>query len=229
MATVLNFIQLHFPILVVHKTLFLFLGAVVEGFNILILGGFLVSTGAIKLWPTFVMFLAGDIINGYCWYAVGYFAGAKPIDRWGRKDPKSRKVIDKVQTYFERYSGRALIITKFTFSLTIATLVMAGSLKYNLKRFSLYNAIGSLGWVSLTIFTGYFFGRSYEFFFSYLANIGYLFLFLGGAITVIYILKTLLSTAFVKSLFISEKIKEFSEKLKVGIDKLLTSDEDKNK
>ena len=156
-----------------HKYLFLFIGAAIEGFNILIIGGFLVSTGAIDLWAAFILFIIGDIVNGYFWYTIGYFAGAKPIDKWGRKDPKSRKIIEKVQEYFEKYSGRALVITRFTFSLTIATLIMAGSLKYNLRKFSLYNLIGSVGWVAMTLFIGYFFGQSYKFFFIYLKNFTY--------------------------------------------------------
>ena len=227
MDHLLQLIQTHVPALVEHRYLFLFLGAVIEGFNVLILGGFLVSTGAIDLGPAFALFIVGDIINGYCWYTVGYFAGSKPIDKWGRKDPRSRKIIEKVQEYFEKYSGRALVITKFTFSLTIATLITAGSFKYNLKKFTLYNAIGSLGWVSLTLFTGYFFGQSYKFFFSYIKGLTYFLLFLGGAIAIIYILKKLFGSAFLKSLFITEKIKEIGDKLKEEIDRLLTPEEDK--
>lgn len=222
MEHLLQLVQTHFPALFEHRYLFLFLGAVIEGFNVLILGGFLVSTDAVKLGPVFALFLVGDIINGYAWYTVGYYAGAQPIDKWGRKDPKSRKIIEKVQEYFEKYSGRALIITKFTFSLTIATLIMAGSLKYNLKKFSLYNAIGSLGWVTLTLFTGYFFGESYKFFFRYLEGLVYFLLFLGGAIALIYLVKQLLSSAFVRSLLIKEKLIILGEKLREELDKLLT-------
>ena len=227
MEHLLQFVQVHFPILVAHKYLFLFVGAVIEGFNVLIFGGFLVSTKAINLGPAFIIFLIGDTLNGYAWYTVGYFAGSKPIDKWGRRDPKSRRIIDKVQEYFEKYSGRSIIVTKFTFSLTIATLITAGSFKYNIKRFSLYNFIGSLGWVSLTMFTGYFFGQSYKFFFNYLQGLGYFLLFLGLAILLIYILKSIFGTAFVKSLFVTEKLKEIGEKLRGELDKLLTSEEDK--
>lgn len=198
MEPVLQFVQAYFPALVSHKYVFLFLGAAIEGFNTMILGGFLVSSKSIELLPAFLVFTVGYILNGYGWYTVGYFAGSKPIDKWGRKDPKGRKIIEKVQEYFERYSGRAIIMTKFTFSLTIATLIMAGSLKYNLKKFTLYNAIGSVGWVSVTMFTGYFFGQSYRFFFAYIKGFTYFLLFLGGAIALIFILKSLFGTAFIK-------------------------------
>ncbi len=189
----------------------------------MVLGGFLVSTGNIKLLPTFLLFLGGYTVNGYIWYAVGYFAGAKPIDKWGRSKPKSELVINTVQKYFEKYSGKAIVLTKFTFSLTVATLIMAGSLKYDLRKFSLYNFIGSIGWVSVTLFVGYFFGQSYKFFFIYLRNFTYILAFLGGAIALIYILKLIIGSAFVKALLMHERVKYFSEKIKNGLDRFLSN------
>src|SRR3989338_2456187 len=190
MEQFLGFLQQNFPVIIAYKYLFLFLGAMIEGLNTMILGGFLVSVNTIKLLPIFLLFTLAYTINGYIWYAVGYFAGAKPIDKWGRRDQKGRKIIEKVEEYFEKYSGRAIIITKFTFSLTIATLIMAGSLKYNLKKFTLYNFIGSVGWVMVTLFIGYFFGESYRFFFSYIKGFTYILLFLGAAIALVYIVKS---------------------------------------
>ena len=131
-----------------------------------------------------------------------------------------------MEEYFHKYSGRAIIFTKFTFSLTIATLIMAGSFKYNLKKFSWYNFLGSLGWVSVTLFVGYFFGQSYKFFIEYLKGFTYLILFLGGAVTLVYVLKLILGSAFTKSLLLAEKFKELSDKFKDGIDKFLSDQED---
>jgi len=219
----LQFVQTYAPALVSHKYVFLFLGAAIEGFNTMIVGGFLVSTKAIKLLPAFIIFTIGYMVNGYLWYIVGYFAGSKPIDKWVRKDEKGQKIMDRVQHYFEKYSGRAIVLTKFTFSLTIATLIMAGSLKYNLKRFTLYNFIGSVGWVSLTLFIGYFFGQSYKFFFTYIKGFTIILIFLAAAVTLVYILKAIFGSAFTKSLIISEKMREMGERLKVELDKFLSN------
>src|SRR3989338_3246501 len=228
MEQFLGFLQQNFPVIVNYKYLFLFLGAMIEGLNTMVLGGFLVSVNTIKLLPIFLLFTLAYTINGYIWYTVGYFAGAKPIDKWGRKDQKGRKIIEKVEEYFEKYSGRAIIITKFTFSLTIATLIMAGSLKYDLKKFTFYNFIGSVGWVVVTLFVGYFFGQSYKLFFVYLKNFTYGLVFLGGAIALIYIIKLILSSAFVRSLFITDKIREFSHKLRNGLEEFLSNGKDDN-
>ena len=221
-ATIVESIELQFPLIAQYKYLFLFIATSIEGFNTIILAGFLVSIGSVALVPTLLICIIGDFLNGWGWYLVGYFGGAKPIDKWGRKDPKSRRIIEKVEEYFTKYSGRAIVFTKFTFSLTIATLIMAGSLKYNLKKFSWFNFLGSIGWVIVTMFIGYFFGESYKFFLVYLKNITYFIVFLGGAITLMYLLKLFFKSTFVRTLFISEKIKEFSEKIKDGFDKFLS-------
>lgn len=225
MENIIHLFQSSFPTLVEYKYLLLFLGAIFEGLNSMVLGGFLVSTGSIKLLPIFLIFTFGYVLNGYLWYIVGYFAGAKPIDKWARKDKKGRKIVEKVEEYFHRYSGRAIIITKFTFSLTVATLIMAGSLKYNLRKFTLYNFLGSIGWVTVTLFVGYFFGQSYKLFVEYLRGLTYFLVFLGGAVVLVYILKLILGGAFIKSLLLKEKLKELSDKLKDGIDKFLSDGE----
>jgi membrane protein DedA with SNARE-associated domain len=217
-----DFLQTHFPVLVSHKYLFLFLGSAIEGMNTLVLGGFLVSTGFVKFTPLFFLFILGETINGFIWYFVGYFAGSKPIDKWGRSKPKSEKVINTVQKYFEKYSGRAILITKFTFSLTIATMIMAGSLKYDLKKFAVYNFIGSVGWVCMTLFTGYFFGQSYK---LVLENLGLMIVFLGGAITLVYILKWIFRSAFIRAIIKHDRVIYIRNKIKDKIDKILTKED----
>ncbi len=225
MVTFFHFFQSYFPTLIHYKYLFLFLGATIEGMNTIILAGFLASIGSIALLPMFLLCVLGETVNGYVWYAVGYFAGAKPIDKWGRKDPKSRRIIEKVEEYFGKYSGRAIIFTKLTWSLTIATLIMAGSFKYNLKKFGWYNFLGSAGWVGITFFVGYFFGQSYKLLLVYFTNVFYILVFLGGAIAITYLITISFRSAFVRSLFLADRIKEFSDKMKNGIDKFLSDRE----
>ena len=222
MENVLQFIQDNLPWLIEHRYLFIFLGVALEGLNTTILAGFLASVGVVSLWPAFFLALVGQIINAFGWYTVGYFAGSKPIDKWGRKDEKSRKIIEKVEQYFKRYSGRAIFIAHITWSLTIATMIMAGSFKYDLKKFTLYNFFGSTVWVLMVFFVGYFFGQSYKYLFDYLKNIVIIFLFLGGAIAVGYIIKKIFRSIYVRSLFLREHWDKFNHKMKEKIDELFS-------
>lgn len=227
MENVLQFIQDNLPWLIEHKYLFIFIGAAVEGMNTTILAGFLSSINSISLWPAFFICLVGEIINGFVWYTVGYYAGAKPIDKWGRKDEKSRKIIEKVEDYFKRYSGRAILFAKVTWSMCIATMIMAGSFKYDLRRFAWYNFLGSVIWIGMVFFVGFFFGESYKFLFNYLKNLILVFVFLGGAIAIGYVLNMIFRSAYMKSILLSERLRGLSEKMKDGIDKIFSeSDSD---
>lgn len=220
MEQLLASIESQWPLLIEYKYLLIFLGATLESLNSLVLAGFLASIGAVKLWPAILICLAGEFLNGWLWYAVGYFGGAKPIDKWGRKDARSRKIIETVENYFHRYSGRAIILTKLTWSLTIATMIMAGSFKYDKAKFSWYNLIGSIGWTAIVFTIGYVFGRSYKAIFI-VNNIMYVVLFLILAMVLIYVIKLIFRSAFVKSLLASERFREIGERMRKNLDKFL--------
>jgi len=220
-ASILDSIQVHFPTLIQYKYLFLFIAASIESLNSIILAGFLASLGTVAIIPAVIICIAGDFVNGWIWYTIGYFGAAKPIDKWGRKDEKSRKVIETVERYFHRYSGRAIIFTKLTWSLTIATLIMAGSFKYSFRKFSLYNFIGGLGWVAITFTVGFVFGQGYKAI-SMVNDMSFVFLFLAGAIILVYAFKVMFRSKFIQSLTAMEHLRYFGEKFRDGIDKLLS-------
>ena len=220
-ANIVDSIQNRFPLFAEYKYLFVFIATCIEGFNSIILAGFLASIGAVAILPILAIVIVGDFINGWIWYIVGYLGGAKPIDKWGRKDPKSRRIIETVERYFHRYSGRAIIFTKLTWSLTIATMIMAGSFKYSFRKFSLYNLIGGIGWVAITFTIGFLFGKGYRAV-SLVNNIGYIALFLALAITVVYIIKIVFKSKFIQSLWAMEKMRELGDRIREGIDKMLS-------
>ena len=220
-ASIVDSIQIQFPLLAEYKYLFLLVATAIEGFNSIILAGFLVSLGTVGFVPALLICIAGDFLNGWAWYAVGYLGGAKPIDKWGRKDPKSRKIIETVERYFHRYSGRAIIFTKLTWSLTIATMIMAGSFKYDFKKFSLYNFIGGCGWVAITFTVGLLFGRGYRAV-SLVNNLGYIMLFLGIAILVVFLFKLIFKSKFIQSLTAMEHLRGLGERIQDSIDKFLS-------
>lgn len=221
MEGLLNFIQEKLPFLIEHIYLFLFIGGAVEGLNSLILGGFLASFGKVNLYIIFPLLILAHMMNGYIWYCVGYLGGAKSLDKWGHRKKISHNIINKITDYFQRYSGTAIMIARFTFSLDIATMIMSGSLKYDLKKFTKYVFLGSAGWVTMTFFVGYFFGQSFKLFFTVLKNFTLALVFLGGAIVLIYVIAILLKRYYIGYLTWSEKVREWRDKVVDGFDKLL--------
>ena len=225
MDWLLNLIQNHAPYLIAYKYFFLFLGGMFEGMNTLVLAGFIASSGQIKLFYIWPLLIVAHTINGFGWYLVGYLGGAKALDKWGHRNKLSHQVVGKIQNYFEKYSGRAIMFAKFTFTLEIATMILSGSLKYNLKKFAKYNFYGSIGWVSTTVFIGYFFAESFKVFFSFVKDFTLFLIFLGGAISLLYVIKILLKKYFVRYIYIQQKIQEWGEKLREGLNGLMEDDE----
>lgn len=223
MSELLSFIQNHAPFLIAYRYLFLFLGGMIEGLNTLVLAGFIASSGQVKIYWIIPLLIAAHSINGYLWYMVGYWGGAKSLDKWGHRSRLSHNIIKTITNYFEKYSARAIMFAKFTLSLEIATLILSGSLKYNLKKFSKYNFLGSVGWVSMAVTVGYFFGQSFQLFFSFIKNFTFFLIFLAGAIILIYMIKIVLKRHFVRYIVIQQKFKEWTEKLKDELDSFLSN------
>ena len=221
MENLINLIKDYAPLLISYKYFFLFLGGMIEGLNTLVLAGFIASSGQVKLIYILPLLIAAHTINGYGWYLVGYLGGAKALDKWGHRNKISHQIVSKIEEYFKKYSSRAIMFAKFTFSLEIATMILSGSLKYDLKKFSRYNFYGSIGWVTMTVSVGYFFGESFKIFFSFLKNFTLFLIFLGTAITLIYIIKILLKKYFVGYLTIQKKVKELGERLREELNGLM--------
>lgn len=218
----------YFPLLVHYQYLLFFLGGALEGLNTMVLAGFLGSLGHIKIAPMFAVLVAAYCVNGYLWYAVGYWGGAKPIDYWLRRHKKRREAFERVRKYFERHSGWAIAVTKTTLSFTVITLVLAGFLKYSFRKFSLYNFLGSVGWVAVTFSVGYFFGQGFELFFRYFENFSYLLLFFVAAAALIYFGKRTGRTLFERWLTLASRVRQIGEAVKDGLDEILTSNDEQD-
>lgn len=227
MEAFLQLLQAQFPFFVEYKYIFFFLGAVLEGLNLMVLAGFLVSIGRLAFFPTMIALISGYILNGYIWYGVGYYAGSHPIDYWLRKKPKYRKSFERIREYFHRHTGKAIIFTQMTFTFTIITLLLAGSLRYSLKKFSIYHIIGSVGWVFLTFFTGYFFGAGYQFLFDYWRNVALFILVIIAAIAFMYALKILSRSVLMKSIITYDQLKHLNEKVIEGIERIIPPEDKK--
>jgi membrane-associated protein len=183
--------------------------------------GFLLSVHSISFVPTFLALVLGEIVNGFLWYGVGYWGGARSLDWITRHSRNQQKIVAKMREYMERYTARAILFAKVTFSITVVTQILVGSVKYPIKRFSLYNIIGSLGWVALVLAIGFFFGTSYTILFGYLESVGHLVLFTAIVVAVIFVFQRVFRGAFARYFGIVERFQEFGEKIRDGLNRFV--------
>ena len=203
----------------------LFLGTLLEGMNTIILAGFLTSIGELKSIYVIPLMILAHVINGYLWYLVGYYGGSKVLDFWTRRSEKNLVVVNKVWEYFKKYSGRAIIFAKFTFSLEIITMILSGMLKYPMRLFSRYNLIGSIGWVFMAFGVGFFFGKSFIFSFQLISSATWFLIFLLFAIGLIYLIKYLLKRYYLDYIDVQRRLRDIGERIKNGLDEIFSEGE----
>lgn len=120
-------------------------------------GVFSAPGGGLNLAATLIVFCAAAILGNTSNYWIARFFGSRIIDS-GKVKQLTPERMAKLDTFFEKYGGLTIIITRFMpFFRTFAPFI-AGTGHMNFGKFTIFNAIGGISWVSLFVLVGYFFG-----------------------------------------------------------------------
>ena len=120
-------------------------------------GVFSADGGGLNVWATLIVFWAAAILGNTSNYWIARFFGARIIDS-GKVKALTPERMAKLDHFFERYGGLTIIITRFMpFFRTFAPFI-AGTGHMNFGKFTFFNAVGGISWVSLFVLVGYFFG-----------------------------------------------------------------------
>jgi membrane-associated protein len=63
--------------------------------------------------------------------------------------------------FYAKHGGMAVILGRFFPIIRTFAPIFAGIVKVDIKKFTLYNIIGSVAWISTFTLSGYFLGRRY--------------------------------------------------------------------
>ncbi|WP_251213140.1 DedA family protein [Adlercreutzia murintestinalis] len=106
---------------------------------------------------TLIVFYAAAILGNTSNYWIARFLGHRIIDS-GKVKALTPERMAKLDGFFAKYGGLTIVITRFMpFFRTFAPFI-AGTGHMNFGRFTLWNCIGGVAWVSLFVLVGYFFG-----------------------------------------------------------------------
>lgn len=120
-------------------------------------GVFSADGGGLNIVATLLVFYAAAILGNTSNYWIARFFGSRILDS-GKVKAMTPERMEKLDYFFERYGGLTIIITRFMpFFRTFAPFV-AGMGHMKFSKFTLFNTIGGVSWVSLFVLVGYFFG-----------------------------------------------------------------------
>ena len=97
--------------------------------------------------------VTGNLLN----YAIGAFLGPKVFSRedsWLLR----KKHLESAHAFFEKYGGRAVILSRFLPIIRTFVPFVAGVGRMPFRRFFLFNLVGGCAWICALTYLGYGFG-----------------------------------------------------------------------
>lgn len=149
-------------LLIVFAETGLFFGFFLPGDYLLFLAGLFCALGKIDvdIVTLCLGLLAAGILGNFTGYWFGHRTG--PV-LFQRKDTwlYKRKYVVMAEEFFHKYGGTALIIGRFVPIIRTFAPIFAGIVRFDFRKFILYNVSGAVVWVGILTLSGYFLGKRF--------------------------------------------------------------------
>ncbi|MEF3691726.1 MAG: DedA family protein [Candidatus Moraniibacteriota bacterium] len=159
---------------------------IIEGPVVTILSAMLAATGFLNPWIVLVISIVGDVLGDVILYQVGKKWGMRFVDRVGKYLGITKRLVLKMEKYFENHGGKTIFAVKSTTGLCWATWVAAGIAKMNFGKFVGYSILGGVIWSGFLVAMGYFYGYMWREIKQYIEWAGWL--AMGLAVTTFVII-----------------------------------------
>jgi membrane protein DedA with SNARE-associated domain len=135
-----------------------FVGALLEGETVLVLGGLAAHRGLLSLPHLFAVGALGGVLGDQIGFAVGRRFGARALARLPRLAP----AVARVHTLVERHTWASVIAVRFLYGMRIAGPIAIGTSRIHWATFALLNAAGAALWCAAWVAAGYLAGEAVQ-------------------------------------------------------------------
>jgi len=146
--------------LIVFLVLFLETGLVftpfLPGDSLLFTAGTIAGMGLFKIGLLYLICTAAVVLGDNCNYWIGHFIGSKILH--SKRKLINKEYVAKTRKFFHRYGAFTLIIGRFMPIIRTFTPFLAGVGRMKYSKFFIYDFVGTIFWVAIFLFGGYFFG-----------------------------------------------------------------------
>ena len=138
-----------------------FVGLVVPGETAVVVGGVVAERGGVELAPlvgfVWLAAAAGDLIS----FLLGRRFGRPFLERHGPRFQLGPDRLARVDRFYERHGGKAILLGRFTGLIRAVSPFVAGASGLALRRFLAWSAAGALLWAATLTLVGYGFSESF--------------------------------------------------------------------
>ncbi|HVD86467.1 MAG TPA: bifunctional DedA family/phosphatase PAP2 family protein [Solirubrobacterales bacterium] len=139
-----------------------FVGLVVPGETVMLLGGAVAGQGAIDIYLLIAIAWFSAWLGDTTSFFLGRRLGRGFVLEHGPRVGISHERFEKVEDYFDRHGGKTIFIGRFISLVRAFAPFIAGSSGMRYRAFVPYSILGTGLWATAHILVGYFFSRSIE-------------------------------------------------------------------
>ncbi|HTD98387.1 MAG TPA: DedA family protein [Mucilaginibacter sp.] len=152
----------YFLLVVVFAETGLFFGFFLPGDYLLVLAGILCAAGMVDvpIYTLVISLILAGVLGNYTGYWFGYRTGPVLFKR-NESIFFKKRYVTMAEAFYAKHGAIALVLGRFFPIIRTFAPIFAGVVKVDFKKFTLYNFIGSILWVSTLTLTGFFLGRKY--------------------------------------------------------------------
>jgi membrane protein DedA with SNARE-associated domain/membrane-associated phospholipid phosphatase len=139
-----------------------FVGLVVPGETVMLLGGAVAGQGAIDIYLLIAIGWFAAWLGDTTSFFIGRRLGRGFVLRHGPRVGISEERFERVEDYFSRHGGKTILVGRFISLVRALAPFVAGSSGMRYRAFVPYSILGTGIWASAHILIGYFFSRSID-------------------------------------------------------------------
>jgi membrane protein DedA with SNARE-associated domain len=135
-----------------------FIGCLLEGETILILGGLAAHQTSLRLVDVILIATLGGMLGDQILFWTGRHFGPRILPRLHRQ----QATIDRVSGLIERYPMASVFSVRFLYGMRLIGPLVIGASRLSPIRFSVINLLGAAVWATLFVMAGYWAGEALQ-------------------------------------------------------------------
>jgi len=135
-----------------------FLGTLLEGETVLLLGGYAAHRGHLSLPLVMVVAFAGSLLGDQTMFWLGHRYGRRILTRWPGLEPR----VARVKPLLDRFGNVFALIFRFFYGIRNVTPLAMSIGGFPPRRFLALNVLGAGVWAAVVSTVGYVFGEAAE-------------------------------------------------------------------
>lgn len=128
------------------------------GDSLLFLSGTFASKGLFMVELLYCLFISAAVLGDTINYWIGNFIGPKVFTKESSRLFNKRH-LERAHAFYEKHGGETIVLARFIPIIRTFAPFVAGIGKMSYRRFIIYNLTGGILWVTIFLFSGYFFGN----------------------------------------------------------------------